>query len=174
VIGQAVAANYTCTDAGSGVATCSGTVANGGSVDTSTVGVHVFSVTATDHAGNSASKSVSYTVSYNVCLLYDATKANKGGSTVPIKLQLCDAAGHNVSAPGIVVHAVGVTRLSDNTSLDVTDAGNANPDFDFRYDSGLRGYIFNLKTTGYGAGTYALNFVAGGDPVVHSAQFKIK
>ncbi|MDT7603227.1 MAG: hypothetical protein QOF61_1224, partial [Acidobacteriota bacterium] len=174
LIGQAVAAAYHCDDAGSGVATCSGAVASGGSLDTSTVGAHVFTVTATDRAGNTASRSVSYTVSYNVCLLYDPTKANKGGSTVPVKLQLCNAAGRNVSAPGVVVHAVSVMRLSDNTSLDVVDAGNANPDFDFRYDPALGGYIFNLKTTGYGAGTYALNFVASGDPAVHSTQFKIK
>ncbi|MFL6228095.1 MAG: kelch repeat-containing protein [Pyrinomonadaceae bacterium] len=174
LLGQAVAASYTCADAGSGVATCSGTVANGASVDTSSVGTHVFNVTATDRAGNTSTRSVNYTVSYNVCLLYDSAKAYKGGSTAPVKLQLCDAAGHNVSAPGVVVHAVGVTRLSDSTSLEVIDAGNANPDFDFRYDPSLGGYIFHLRTSGYGAGTYALNFVAGNDPTVHAAQFKIK
>ncbi|MCA1643590.1 MAG: hypothetical protein LC785_16970, partial [Acidobacteria bacterium] len=174
LIGQAVAANYACADAGSGVASCSGTVVSGAGIDTSTVGQHVFNVTATDRAGNTSSRSVSYTVSYNVCLLYDPAKANRSGSTVPVKLRLCDAGGNNLSSPGVVVHAVGVTRLSDSTSLEVVDAGNANPDFDFRYDPALGGYVFNLKTTGYGAGTYALNFVAGGDTTVHAAQFKIR
>jgi hypothetical protein len=31
---------------------------------------------ASDHAGNTASKSVSYTIGYNVCPLYDATGAD--------------------------------------------------------------------------------------------------
>jgi hypothetical protein len=89
-------------------------------------------------------------------------------------VQLCDAAARNVSSADVVLHAVGVTRLSDATSLDVVDAGNANPDFDFRYDPGVGGYVFNLKTTGYSAGTYAMNFAAAGDASTHAAQFKIR
>ena len=41
------------------------------------------------------------------------------------------------------------------------DSGNANPDFDSRYDAALEGYIFNLKTTGLTTGTYNLNFTVG-------------
>ena len=112
--------------------------------------------------------------SYNVCPLYDATKAKKSGSTYPIQIQLCDAAGSNLSSPSIVVHAVGVTQLSTNAPGTLDDAGDSNPDFDFRYDATLAAYIFNLKTTGYLTGTYALTFTAGADPAIHSAKFQIK
>ncbi|HZT40533.1 MAG TPA: hypothetical protein VFA07_00005, partial [Chthonomonadaceae bacterium] len=56
-------------------------------------------------------------------------------------------------------------------------AGDANPDNDFRFDCTLGmagGYIFNLKTTGLGTGTYNLNFTAGSDPTTHSVQFQVK
>ncbi len=42
------------------------------------------------------------------------------------------------------------------------DAGNANADFNFRYDASLAGYIFNLKTTGLTTGTYHLKFTVDG------------
>ena len=59
-----VRAGFSCADeqGGSGVATCSGTVADGSAVDTST-GSHTFTVTAADNAGNAQSRTVSYTVS---------------------------------------------------------------------------------------------------------------
>jgi hypothetical protein len=114
------------------------------------------------------------TPSYGVCLLYDPTKAKKSGSTYPIQIQLCDAAGHNLSSPSIVVHAVGVTQVSTNAPGTLDDAGNSDPDFDFRYDATLAGYVFNLKTTGFSTGTYAINFTAGADPAIHSAKFQIK
>jgi len=57
------------------------------------------------------------------------------------------------------------------------DAGNANPDSDFRYDATLGpagGYIFNLKTSGLPGGTFVLQFNAGSDPLPHSATFGVK
>ena len=60
--GAAVSAAYSCTDGGSGVAACSGPVADGGAIDTSTSGSDTFTVTATDAAGNTATATVSYTV----------------------------------------------------------------------------------------------------------------
>ena len=60
--GAAATAAYTCSDGGSGVATCSGPVQSGGALDTATVGTHTFTVTATDAVGNTASASVSYVV----------------------------------------------------------------------------------------------------------------
>ena len=62
LIDAAVNAAYTCIDALSGTATCSGTVANGSALDTATVGTHTFAVSATDLAGNPASLSRTYNV----------------------------------------------------------------------------------------------------------------
>jgi Bacterial Ig-like domain (group 3) len=62
--GESVTADYSCADdvGGSGIESCVGDVANGGDVDTSTLGAHSFTVQATDRAGNTGSKTVNYTV----------------------------------------------------------------------------------------------------------------
>ena len=60
---QAVASNYKCTDALSGVGTCAGPVANGAAVDTSQGGTNqTFTVNATDKAGNTATKAVTFAI----------------------------------------------------------------------------------------------------------------
>jgi hypothetical protein len=177
VIGQAVMANYNCSDGGSGVASCSGPVANGSSADTGRAGTIDFTVHAADKVANSASQSVQYTVSYAIALLYDTTKSKQAGSTVPIKLQVTDAGGGNRSSSQIAVTALRVVRVSDNSSPLLDDSGNANPDMNFRFDGGLGGnggYIFNLSTKGFASGTYQLYFNVGGDPVEHFALFQLK
>ena len=55
-------ANYGCTDALSGIIGCLGTVPNGSAFSTSTVGTNSFTVQATDLAGNTSSRTISYTV----------------------------------------------------------------------------------------------------------------
>ena len=57
-------AKFKCTDGESGIASCTGTVANGANLATSTVGSHAFTVTATDLAGNVTAKTVHYSVTY--------------------------------------------------------------------------------------------------------------
>lgn len=119
-----------------------------------------------------SSDTATLNVTFNICLLYDPTKAVKSGATYPIKIQLCDAAGNNVSSADITLHAVGVGQTSSTSVGDVIASGNANPDNDFRFDSG--NYIYNLKTSGLGTGVYNLYFTAGADPVLHSVQFQVK
>jgi hypothetical protein len=114
---------------------------------------------------------------YEACLLYDATKAVRSGATIPIKLQLCDTSGANLSTSSIVLHATSMTQTSTNISGVIEDPGNANPDSDFRFDSTLGstgGYIFNLKTTGLATGTYNLNFTVSGDSFIYAAPFQVK
>ncbi len=55
-------ADYDCSDADSGIASCVGTVADGALFDRSTAGTKTFTVTATDNAGNTATKTVTYRV----------------------------------------------------------------------------------------------------------------
>jgi hypothetical protein len=60
---QVVIANYSCTDLLSGIAACTGSVANGTALDTSKKAANAkFIVTATDKAGNSLKLTVTYTV----------------------------------------------------------------------------------------------------------------
>ncbi len=64
VQGTPVKASYSCADeiGGSGVKSCTGTTANGSTLDTSTLGAHRLSVSTEDNAGNKASKTVTYVV----------------------------------------------------------------------------------------------------------------
>ena len=175
VLNQAVTVHFSCADAGSGIASCTGSSPDGGNLNTSTAGLHTFVTNANDKVGNTAAQvSVDYNVGYNVVALFDQTKSARSGSTIPIKIRLVDANGANVSSPAITVHAISILQVSSQSSSVLQDAGDANPDFDFRYDSSLGGYIFNLKTTGYGTGHYLLNFVTDGSPTLYSVGFQIR
>jgi autotransporter adhesin len=121
---------------------------------------------------NTGSVTVQVDSTYQIRLLYDSSKAAKAGSIIPIKIQVLDYNGDNRSS-SLTVHAFDVVKVSDSASTAVVDAGNANPDFDFRYDAALAGYIFNLKTTGLGTGTYRLYFTVGGS-AVHFATFEVR
>lgn len=173
-LNQVVTANYACVDGGSGVASCAGPVTNGSPLDTATLGAYTFVVDATDNVGHAASQSESYTVAYNICALYNQARAHRSGSTVPIKLQLCDAAGANHSAAAIMVNVAGLTKQDNTASGSVEDSGNANPDDNFRYDEELEGYIFNLSTDGLTTGTWVLSFTVTGDPIPHTVQFDVR
>jgi hypothetical protein len=72
-LNQVVAANYSCADDGSAIATCVGTQPFGSSLDTSSAGVKSFVVTATDNAGNATQQTVSYTVQAPVTCAADVT-----------------------------------------------------------------------------------------------------
>ena len=111
-------------------------------------------------------------VTFNICLLYDPSKAVKSGATYPIKLQLCDVNGNNVSSAGTVLNAINIQQVSTLIDGDVITSGSANADNNFRFDNGS--YILNLKTTGLSTGEYKLFFTAGNDPVVHSVEFQVK
>jgi hypothetical protein len=129
-------------------------------------GTNVLAVRAHDD-GSTASyldQTVTYQMPlYSLCLLYDPTKSAKLGSTIPLKIRLCDEYGNNLSSSSITVHASGVSKL-DNTAIGtVEDAGNANPDADFRYDAGLAGYIYNKTTKGLSSGTWKMTITVGGD-----------
>ena len=65
---QSVVAGFECVDAGSGVASCTGDVAAGGLVDTSTAGEHTFTVTAIDNVGNTTVVSHTYSVDVTTVL----------------------------------------------------------------------------------------------------------
>jgi hypothetical protein len=155
-IGQSVTASYGCPDSLSGTALCAGSLANGSPINTSTQGDYSFTVNATDKAGNQSTKTVHYSVRYRICLLYNPSQPIKqSGSTIPIKLFLCNANGTNVSSSSLKLAATG---LSENPKF-----GASGP---FTYSPGIYGapgsYQFNLKTTGLRSGSYHLTFTVNG------------
>jgi hypothetical protein len=150
-----VAAGYTCGDGGSGVASCTGTVANGANINTSSAGAKAFVVNATDHAGNSSSASVSYTVNYNfsgfLAPVNNAPTVNTGkaGRTYPVKWQLRDAAGQFISALSAVTSVTyqstscaAFTNIPSD-ALEADTAGSSG----LRYDSAANQYHYNWKTS---------------------------
>jgi hypothetical protein len=142
--------------------------------DTASPGAKTFTVHGTDVAANGSDASVTYQVGYAVCPLYDQSKAHKGGTTVPIKLQLCNTNGVNVSAAAVTVHAADLIKVDNSASTSVDPVSAANPDNDFRYDATLAGYIYNLKTSELTTGMWQLNFTTSADGVSHSVRFDIR
>ena len=174
ILNGSATATPNASDATSGVATSSCDP-----VDTSSVGSHSVNCTATDKAGNTATGSASYTVNFGLCVLYDQTKSHKAGSTVPLKLQLCDANGVNYSSASIVVKAISVSKIDNSASGVLDDSGSANsPDMNFRYDATLGttgGYIFNLSTKGLTTGSWKVTFTVDGvGTSSYFVQFDIK
>lgn len=169
-LNQVVTASYACTDGGSGVATCTGPVPSGASIDTSTAGLHSFTVTATDNVGNLSTQTVTYTVTYAVCLLYDSAKPRAAG-TYPFRIALCDAFGANVSSSSVTVHATLITPGG------IAPTSSAQPTNDFATFPGsgtTGGYIYALDTKNLSTGSYELHVSASGDPIDHTLPFAIK
>ena len=111
--------------------------------------------------------------------LFDQTKAYKSGSTIPIKLKLLNGSDQNISSANTALSARNLKLINGNTLASVTDSGNANPDYTFRYDPTLGGsggaYIYNLSTKGLAPGQYVLSFYAGSDrSFFYAVKFEIK
>ncbi|MFP5371142.1 MAG: hypothetical protein ACLGI3_10395, partial [Actinomycetes bacterium] len=171
VLGQVVNAAYSCTDGGSGVASCAGPVPTGSEIDTSAVGERSFTVNAADHVGHSAQGTVTYSVGYRICLLHDPDRGRNAGSTVPVQLRLCDAAGANRSSADVVPVAVAVVAATGQT-VPLQSPGNSQPSNRFTFDGSS--YSFNVDTTGYAAGRYELRFTVPGDTATHAAPFTVR
>lgn len=170
-LGQSVTANFNCDDAGSGIASCTGTVANSAVIDTATVGTKTFTVIATDNSQNQSSQIVTYTVGYGIVALFDQTKAHNSGSNIPIKLRIVDANGADHSSQSIVITALRV----EPGNLPADSPGNSNPTNVFSYSSSSQSYQYNLKTDKeWSPGTYQLIFRIAGDPVEHSVSFIVR
>jgi hypothetical protein len=101
-------------------------------------------------------------------------RSHRRGSTVPIKLRVCDAAGGNLSSASLPLTARGVFLVATNAPGQLEDSGNANPDQGFRYDAALEGYIYNLSTRGLPTGTYELRFTVGVEAHQYSAGFQVR
>ena len=130
------------------------------------MGNQTVSCTATDKAGNTASKSAPYTVAYGQKLLYNTTTVYKSGTAIPIAFQLQDAKGANVSAASIPVTAVSVVNGSGTVVKTINAA--------FTFSKSQGQYSYSLNTTGLTTGNYNLQFTAGSDPTTHLAPFSTK
>ncbi len=115
--GQTVAADFDCAD-DTGLAWCVGTVADGQPIDTSTLGRHSFTVTATDAAGNTTIRTVAYSVTDNT------------DPTIELRTPAADAGyarGQTVAADfdcaDDTALASCVGTVADNAPIDTTTLG---------------------------------------------------
>jgi hypothetical protein len=170
----------TCTadDAGSGMKSC---VVSGYST---AVGTHTLKATATDNAGNTATKEISYTVKpytlngfYQPIDMNDTVNTVKNGSTVPVKFELFKGTTEltNTSA----VTSIKATTISCGTlSGDPEDAieTTATGGTSLRYDATAGQFIYNWQTP-KGASQvgkcYSLTMTAADSSTI-TAYFKLK
>lgn len=144
-------------------------------VDTSTVGSHTVSCTATDKAGNTASATASYVVGYNFEGFFqpvDMTGVNgaNSGQAIPLKFRVTDGNGEPVTD----LASVEVTATSLACDLGVT------PDQLEEYASGNSGlqnhgngnYQFNWKTPKTYAKSCKTLKLDLGDGIHRTAEFR--
>lgn len=151
ILNQPVVANWSAIDSLSGLDYATGTVASGQNINTSTVGPHSFTVSATDNAGNTATKTVNYYVHYNfggfLAPVSNNGKVFKTGGTIPVKFQLTDFNGNYVTNAVVNLYVAKITNDIIGTDEATTSTSNADTGNQFRYDSENNQYIFNLSTS---------------------------
>ena len=189
LLNQPVTASYSCADDLSGVATCSGPVPTGVAVRTSAVGAQQFTVTATDAAGNGASKTNSYNIVYAsgglvngepghqilAPIKSDGTSVFKQGRTVPAKFRIADANGVSIGTPG-VISSFAITEIISGTVTTVVDntVPSTTPDAAFRWDSQAQQWIFNISTQWLSPNTTYVFTITLNDGSTINFQFGLK
>lgn len=187
VLGQAITAAYSCTDAGSGLASCSGAVASGASLDTAAVGPKTLTVNAADAVGNTSTASAAYTVTYasTSCLSSpgrqilapirtDGTTVVKRGSTVPAKFRVCDAAGASIGTPGVVSSFALVSSQAAPPNEVNAPVLSATPDTAFRWDPVEQLWIFNISTDNLAVDTAYVYRITLNDGTLITFSFGVK
>ena len=108
-LNQSVRSDFACSSPAA-VTSCAGATdggsasASGSILDTSHAGVHTFTVSATDGAGHTVTKSVTYTVAFNFGGFQQPVdnpptlNIANAGSTIPLRWSLLDAAGNTYAS----------------------------------------------------------------------------
>jgi hypothetical protein len=180
MLGAQVAASYTCSDALSGVATCSGTTADGANIATNSAGPKTYSVNASDLAGNTAEANHTYSVRYgfggfrqpidNLPVLNQA----KPGRTIPVKWQLTDASGNYVSDLSSLASLLSAPIACDAAPSSIVEEQlNPTGGTAFRYDASENQFIFNWDSSTSWSGCRLLQLKLS-DGTVHYAKFNFK
>jgi len=160
------------TDGGSGLDTC---VVSGYST---AVGSHTLKATATDKAGNTATKEITYTVkAWTTKGFYQPVDMNgvyntvKGGSTVPLKFELF--AGSELTDTASIKSLQSQKITCSGTSVEDAIEATATGGTSLRYDSTGGQFIYNWKTP-TGAGSCHKVTLTAQDGSTIIAFFKMK
>ena len=166
---QAVLASYSCQDATSGADTCTGPVASGGAVDTGAFGSQAFTVVATDEAGNTASSTNTYTVTYAFSGFaapvenLPATNRAKAGRTVPFKWTMADDGGPVVNQAALFDVGWGGRFACSGTGGDAIEEYATAGLSGLRWDAEAQQYVFTAASAKGDAGFCRYLIVRVGD-----------
>jgi hypothetical protein len=122
-LNQTATATYSCADeaGGSGLATCTGTVASGAALSTSTAGPHTFTVNATDTAGNPSSATRTYTVLADTTLPTASIVSPADGATFTVG-QVVNAS-YSCADTGGAGLATCIGSVASGAAIDTATAG---------------------------------------------------
>jgi hypothetical protein len=156
LLGDPVSPACVATDpAGSGVGSCEGTLQSPGTA--TGVGTYLYTATATDAAGNTATRSITYQVVYAFGG-FEPPVGDGGtfeiGQTIPVKFRLRDDAGHSVHGAAFTVTVNGAPA-----------ATNGSPD-------GHGKYHVNVATSGLPAGSAVIAVVLD-DGTTHQVSVEL-
>jgi hypothetical protein len=167
----------TATDGGSGL-NSAGCVVSGYST---AVGTHTLKATATDKAGNTATKEISYTVKpytlngfYQPIDMNDTVNTVKNGSTVPVKFELFKGATELTSTSAvtsIVAKTVNCAAFNGDPedAIETVATGGTS----LRYDATAGQFIYNWQTPKKINTCYTLTMTAADSSSI-TAYFKLK
>jgi sugar lactone lactonase YvrE len=153
-------ADFDCTDAVSGTTSCSGTTANGATLNTRSMNSNfTFRVTSADVAGNSVTKSNAWSVAGS--FLFDGYLAPMGndpvynlvtaGTRVPMRFRLPDRNGGYVSDLTAFQSFNVATERCISSSTPLNDVATGGPGLSF--DSATSTFTYNWDTNASWAGT---------------------
>lgn len=131
-------------------------------------GAHAITAAYSGDARHAASTSAALAqqVAYRMQMLGNPAASGTSGPAVSVRVVLLDAAGTNVSGPGITVTVTGVSPSPS--------PGTAPHGILTAVNLGLWPcYQLTIDTAGYPAGSYTLSFAARSDPTTHTAQFVV-
>ena len=157
---------------------CTGTVANGQNIDTSTLGPHTFTVTATDLGNNTVIVKATYFVRWPFSGFFQpidnppVLNQVNAGQAIPVKFSLKGNRGLNIFAPG---SPSSQPITCDVTApVDVVDQTVAASNSGLSYDAGADQYTYVWKTDKSFAGSCRQLTLLLADGTSHAALFKFK
>lgn len=161
VLNQNLVADWFASDVASGITTATGTCPSGSVIDTTSAGTKNFSVHATDNAGNTIIKNVTYFIHYNFGQFLQPIKTDgssifKLGSNVPIKFQLTDANGSYVTNAIVKLNISKITSTVLGTYLELYTTDSSTTGDVFIYETNGNKYSHKLGTKNMSIGTWII------------------
>lgn len=173
-----VTAQFSCSDALSGSASCSGTVANGEPLPTGTPGARTFTATAADFAGNVSTTTRDYSVASLVFERFieplrrsPTFNGVTAGSLVPIRWRMLSA-GQVVTNPAAFQSLTVLNLTCQGTPIPLNDTATGGPGLNVNPVNGY--FTYNWQTDASWAGTCRRVQIRLGDNSVKEVVFRLQ